>query len=459
MFTILAGSFCLVNVFIRLQSVEAQTLNDVKTTYSSVTTSYNKHIRPSVDQTQATNVKIDYTITEILDYDELSEQLTTVGYLTMSWQDDDLTWTPGGSGVSSMYIPQDDVWKPDLVLRNSYETFPGLGSSYIFVTVTSTGAVTWRPFQVFESSCIFDVTYFPFDVHTCDLTFTSWSYQSSEISLQKLTSGIIVNSLRESSAWELKYPEASYSGNNAKFTFQLWRKWYFYSLYMVTPILLLAILNCFVFVLPTDSGERAGFSITVFLSLAVFLLIIGSIIPPNSDKYSLIGVYLTGILIMSTVVVLVSIIQVRLSNREAKEAVTWIYLWRVVWVVCKNIQMMINCKKCSCVLRQQVSPSDETATVNEISANDKQRNEPQSNLQVSKGKSASHGQGTGSGSATDVFDITDGNTTDKDESFQKYTWKSTMLAVDVFMFWLCFAYTFVFTTVILIIGKTAAVGY
>ena len=266
-----------------------------------------------------------------------------------------------------------------------------------------------------------------------------------------------MNSLRKSSAWELKYPIASYSGNSVTFSFQLWRKWYFYSLYMVTPILLLAILNCFVFVLPTDSGERAGFSMTVFLSLAVFLLIIGEVIPPNSDKYSLIGIYLSGVLIMSTCVVLVSIIQVRLSNREAKEAVTWIYLWRVVWFVCKNLQMMINCKKCSCSLPQQVSPSDETATINEISANGKRRSGFQSNPRVSKHNSVSHAQGSSSGSA--VFDITDGDTTDKDESCPKYTWKSTMLALDVLMFWLCVAYTFFFTFVILIIGKTAALGY
>ena len=151
-FTILAGSICLVNAFICLQSIEGQTLNDVKTAYSTVTTSYNKYIRPCADQTQATTVQIDYTITEILDYDELTEKLSTVGYLTMSWQDDDLIWTPGSNGgVSNIYIPQDDVWKPDLMLRNSYETFPGLGSSYIFVSVTSTGSVTWRPFQV---SCL-----------------------------------------------------------------------------------------------------------------------------------------------------------------------------------------------------------------------------------------------------------------------------------------------------------------
>ena len=44
--------------------------------------------------------------------------------------------------------PQDDLWRPDISLRNSFTTFTGLGSSYQNAVVTSDGLVTWEPFQV-----------------------------------------------------------------------------------------------------------------------------------------------------------------------------------------------------------------------------------------------------------------------------------------------------------------------
>ena len=46
--------------------------------------------------------------------------------------------------------PQDDIWKPDVTLRNSDENLSdsGIGSSYLHARVDNSGTVTWTPFQV-----------------------------------------------------------------------------------------------------------------------------------------------------------------------------------------------------------------------------------------------------------------------------------------------------------------------
>ena len=100
---------------------------------------------------------------------------------------------------------------------------------------------------------------------------------------------------------------------------KLKRKPLFFLLNIVIPILLLSILSVFTFALPLDSGERASYGITVFLSLAVFLTIVSSTLPQNSDTTSLLGIYLMLMTSSSTVIVLITLVQVRLAARDVKE--------------------------------------------------------------------------------------------------------------------------------------------
>lgn len=46
------------------------------------------------------------------------------------------------------FQPQDNIWKPDISLRNTLKTFTGLGSSYLNVYVLHNGIVEWNPYQV-----------------------------------------------------------------------------------------------------------------------------------------------------------------------------------------------------------------------------------------------------------------------------------------------------------------------
>ena len=65
-----------------------------------------------------------------------------------------MKWTPATyGGLYSAFVPQDDVWKPDVALKNSMESFKQLGVSSLNVEVDYQGHVTWYPFQVFEPRC------------------------------------------------------------------------------------------------------------------------------------------------------------------------------------------------------------------------------------------------------------------------------------------------------------------
>ena len=52
----------------------------------------------------------------------------------------------------------------------------------VLAVVLPDGTVRWVPHQIFKSSCILDVTNFPFDYQNCHMWFGSWTHTRSQVS-------------------------------------------------------------------------------------------------------------------------------------------------------------------------------------------------------------------------------------------------------------------------------------
>ena len=129
--------------------------------------------------------------------------------------------------------------------------------------------------------------------------------------------GINLDSYKENSVWkvidsnwiiELDSGEAS-----IRYTLKLERKPKFVIFSTIVPIVMLSFLNILVFLIPNESGEKAGYAITVFLALAVFLTIISATLPENSDSVSLFSIYVT---VQSPLITSMSLLFIRLSSIE-----------------------------------------------------------------------------------------------------------------------------------------------
>lgn len=97
------------------------------------------------------------------------------------------------------------------------------------------------------------------------------------------------------------------------FTVTLKRKPMYFILSIVMPTVLLGILNIFVFALPCESGERAGYAITVFLAFAVFLTIVTAELPKNSNSVAVFAVFIIIQTVISTLITLIGLIMIRCS--------------------------------------------------------------------------------------------------------------------------------------------------
>lgn len=146
--------------------------------------------------------------------------------------------------------------------------------------------------------------------------------------------GLVCWDLVETNLTRTPFPQV------ANFHMKLKRKPLFFVFNLILPIVLMCLLNPFVFFLPADSGERVGFSITVLLAIAVFLTISASSLPAISEpRLPLISILLFADVAFSGIIVIFVIISLRFYLRSENIPVS--YLWEGFVKICRIL-------KCGC---------------------------------------------------------------------------------------------------------------
>ena len=265
-------------------------------------------------------VTVEMYLIALNDVDEVEQKIQITAYLKVVWSDHFLSWTPASyNNIDKITVKQDRVWKPDLALANAYDTVSGLGDSFMYLTITHLGEVSWYPYQIFDSSCTLDMTNFPFDSQSCDIQLVTWSSTKEMINIVSGTDGFDTTFFETNANWDLLSVSTADSSTSTtaglSFNLKIRRKPFFFLLNFIIPIVCLSILNLFVFVLPCESGEKTSYAIVLFLSFAIFLLIVTEIMPEGMNTVPVMSTYLLIQCVMSTIIVFVTIIQLRLHNQ------------------------------------------------------------------------------------------------------------------------------------------------
>ncbi|XP_048761271.1 neuronal acetylcholine receptor subunit alpha-10-like isoform X2 [Ostrea edulis] len=291
--------------------------------------------RPVERHHQILTVKFGLSLIQILDLDERNQVLTTNVWVTYEWKDIYMRWNESEfDSIAKIRVPKGSIWEPDIKLYN-YADERMEERRDANMVIHSDGTVLWIPQAIFKSVCKIDIMYFPFDIQTCKLKFSTWSYDGGQIDLQEhygVPTGFELSDYVESNEWNvlksgvsrnvITYaccPDAPYV--DITFMIKIKRKPAFYNYILILPCILLSSLTLVLFWLPPESPAKMQLGMNIFVAFFVLLLLLNESTPPASASIPLIGAYYCLNMIMITLSTFLSVVIVNLYFRGSKSRV------------------------------------------------------------------------------------------------------------------------------------------
>ncbi|CDQ85689.1 unnamed protein product [Oncorhynchus mykiss] len=295
---------------------------------------YSNALRPVEDTDKALNVTLQITLSQIKDMDERNQVLIAYLWIRQTWHDAYLRWNKEDyDGLEVIRIPSSLVWRPDLVLYNKADDdFSGPLDTNVVLRYN--GEITWDAPAITKSSCVVDVSYFPFDSQECNLTFGSWTYNGNQVDIAMGMDSGDLSDFVENVEWEchgmpatknvIMYGCCSDPYPDITYTVLLQRRSSFYIFNLLLPCFLISFLAPLGFYLPADSGEKVSLGVTVLLALTVFQLMVAESMPP-SESVPLIGKYYiaTMTMITASTALTIFIMNIHFCGAEAKPVPHW----------------------------------------------------------------------------------------------------------------------------------------
>ena len=302
-------------------SADPPTQEDVTRLHTDMLGGYDKDILPLKTFNKPVEVEVSVRVVSINDFDDISGELAMTVSLNFSWVEERIQWDMGNySNISSIIVPYGRIWTPQIFLVNAVNKIVEIGHESIMIRVASDGRAIWSPGQILKSTCAVSVQYYPFDTQTCSMMFVAWSYIASEVQLKDQSEKLDLSFYTSNSQWkflESSLTVSSFEGRQIlNYQFVLKRRSELFLVYIISPIVMLGVLNNLVFAMPVTSGERSSVAITSFLSFAVYMGIINDKVPDNSAPVATIFYYLLFLMIHSTMTMILTVISLRTHEKE-----------------------------------------------------------------------------------------------------------------------------------------------
>lgn len=312
--------------------IRSATINDTRTLLDTLLRNYDTNIRPVENQSLPVNLYVQLSVKSIQEFDEVKGMFAFVGALYLIWNDATMRWNPDHyGGIEFVRVFYGTIWTPQMVLTSPSDEIEGLGKSWNRIRVFSNGTATWFPADLIKSTCSVNVQNFPFDKQNCVTSFVPLGFTTEELTLTPMSSTVDMSIYQPNGLWDVTETTVSTehikSGFQIDFTFRIKRKSYFVVLNVILPGIFLNLINCLAFLLQPASGERASYCITVLLAIAVFMTIVNDTLPKTSEPLAIISYKLMVDIISSSLIVFVSLVIIRLFNRDDDDSVP-------VWLQC-----------------------------------------------------------------------------------------------------------------------------
>ena len=284
---------------------------------------YNTNVRPP-GNIGPNIINTTFYFLGLKEYDDKAGRLSISGMFHFEWFDENLKWNlTEYNSTHLIRVRKNKVWTPTLRMAEPYyESKPlGYDDDDIDLMILSTGKVMYDHGGIMHSECAADVTYFPLDTQSCQVNFVPM-YYSFELKFMIYQDFAVDQFIKGNGMWNIS--RASFIMDNdgldtkslsqLQFHLEIKRVSLFYILNIILPINFICQLNLFIFLLPTDSGERIGFSVTMLLAMALFLTIVADRLPESSRPSILIFLLLAKFGVSGMILICV-IISAHYQNR------------------------------------------------------------------------------------------------------------------------------------------------
>uniref|UniRef100_H2ZA04 Uncharacterized protein n=1 Tax=Ciona savignyi TaxID=51511 RepID=H2ZA04_CIOSA len=313
---------------------------------------YDNKVRPSDSYNKSVKVVFKLFFNQLLDVNEVNQKMETKFWVYHKWIDPRLTWNPDNyEGLEYMYLPITNIWLPEFVLYNNADGDFAVSQS-VKAKVDYKGTVEWKPPAIFKTFCEIMVAQFPFDTQNCTMKIGPWSHGqdlldmvNSDWDVKNHTCELPEMKMYEESGewlvlktgcWKhyIKYDCCLGPYVDMTYYFILQRRPLYLVVNILFPTMLFSYLTCAVFYLPSDAGEKMTLSISLLLSLIVFLLVIVEAIPSTANGVPLLCQYIlfTMILVCLSIMITVGVLNVHyrgpathvMSKRMKKIFMVWL---------------------------------------------------------------------------------------------------------------------------------------
>ncbi|CAC5396117.1 unnamed protein product [Mytilus coruscus] len=322
----------LVANIMKISGTASSGYDDAQKLHAFLMTNYSKILTPRFNQSESVDVVLDLFLNSVIDFHPVSGIMTFSAALSIKWRDEivESRWRNSGyDDINVTRIGMHNVWLPKIYIRNIaniasvYQFLSTLDSEMSYVTYERTGNAILTCLAVLQTTCTTDVTYYPLDVHTCDITVVTIDDYPA-IKLQTTYVDVVNDYTYNNSEWTITsvVTASCYDiFSEVNFAVILSRKPVFFVTNLVFPIMIITVVNGLSFFVPIESGERLSFGTSLLLMFIVFLTTVIDVLPSTDNTLSYFNIFVFIELNYSCLVVFGIIITLFLYHRSTTKKV------------------------------------------------------------------------------------------------------------------------------------------
>ena len=271
-------------------------------------------------------INVSIVLASVLNVDDSQQIMTSTLICSVCWRDSSLSWSPSSHGeVEMIELDVDSVWTPYVFIVNS-PIFQDIHSHSNHLKVLSDGSVQAVGAITVDTMCNMAHAKFPFDTQVCPIIVSTYSNQYSINMESDFMDPFTSSAMIQKSNWDLvsvNQTRLDYSAESLKMKVmevELRRRTTFYSVCLVTPMVLTSYANTLVFLVPLQSGEKISFLVTLFVSTSVYISFFTDVMPRSLDSVPSTMKLMLGVIMETLVVLLATLLVMKRFQYEQEQA-------------------------------------------------------------------------------------------------------------------------------------------